>query len=35
MENSGDCDVVTVLHMVIPKKNLVSQATDARTHDIG
>jgi hypothetical protein len=35
MEYSGDCDVATVLHMVIPKQFLVSpEATDAKTHNI-
>jgi|UniRef100_A0A2K1WSR0 hypothetical protein len=35
MERSGDCDVATVLHMVIPKQFLVSsEATDAKTHNI-
>jgi hypothetical protein len=35
MEHSGDCDVATVLHMVIPKQFLVSsEATDAKTHNI-
>jgi hypothetical protein len=34
-ELSGDCDVATVLHMVIPKQFLVSsEATDAKTHNI-
>ena len=35
MEHSGDCDVATVLHMVIPKQFLLSsEATDAKTHNI-
>jgi hypothetical protein len=35
MEHSGDCDVATVLHMVIPKQFLVSsEATDAKRHNI-
>ena len=35
MERSGDCDVATGLHMVIPKQFLVSsEATDAKTHNI-
>jgi hypothetical protein len=35
MEHSGDCDVATVLHMVIPKQFLVSsEATNAKTHNI-
>ena len=35
MEYLGDCDVATVLHMVIPKQFLVSsEATDAKTHNI-
>jgi hypothetical protein len=35
MELSGDCDVATVLHMVIPKQFIVSsEASDAKTHNI-